>query len=224
MRHLAQFNGQEGAVTGAAQGQGSRRAGAPFVAFRSPRSCARRSAKPRSEVALMVKITSTLQNVHYLFSSNNAHHAKGPGLRRESLGLPGDRHTRMRCASQIKCSTRSIQCQPPNRCPAPGVRAPDPKARGAWRELDPRGCSDRSNGSCGLRENHGPSRPRAGLQAGRPNMTPYWLAASQPGRRLAPVIGQGGYTKLESMPSYPRPDRCKAGGEGSGSGSYGATP
>jgi hypothetical protein len=71
--------------------------------------------------------------------------------------------------------------------------------------------------ACGLRENHGRSRPRASLQAGRPNFTPSWLAALRLGRRLAHVTGRVAIPGLKARPSVPRLVPS-SGGEGSGSG------
>lgn len=101
---------------------------------------------------------------------------------------------------------------------------PDPKSGGVRRELCPRGISYRSDGSCDLGDNHGPSRPRAGLQAGRPKHDPLVTGSLAAGEATGPRYGQGGYLELESMPSDPRPFSREAGGEGSGKRTYGGSP
>lgn len=80
------------------------------------------------------------------------------------------------------------------------LRVPAPKTRCARRALAQQCDSDRSTGSRGLRDNHGPCAPDPAFTPDGPNTDPLLTGSLAAGERLARDTGQGGYAELESVP------------------------
>lgn len=121
-------------------------------------------------------------------------------------------------ASQTRATTGAMTTDV-----SPPVAASRFKSRCARRDLCPRGTSYRPNGPTWLRGQPRAFAPPILLFTRRTaHLTPDWLAAALLGRRLAHVTGRAAIPCLKASPPI-RVPAANAGGEGSGSGTYGAS-
>lgn len=167
-------------------------------------------------------MTATLTIVHSLFRANCAANEK-----RLVCGYSPRRFRTIGTSELVRDRTHSTalrnQGQPELMCGPRFVASR--KSGGAWRELCPEGTSYRPDRS---RWRRGKPRvrlfhPRPNLHVGRPETDPLLAGRRAAGETIGSRDEQGGYLKLESLSSDPRPSSRKAGGEGSGSGRYGGS-